>query len=142
MFTTQCPREHNLERGQVLVEYALGLVLVSVVVILILNVLGGGLQQVYCGASSAMGADTDQLGFCPVIEVKTAKCKKKAGTVRLVVFYNENDKRQKDVSLVASPGGPMTRSGKRYIVEFEHECPVKVTVRASTGISKEVTIGK
>ncbi len=127
------------ERGQGLVEYALILVLVAVVVIVILVVLGPTTRNVFCQVGSYLGADLPG-DTCAVVVITSAHYTPSDRTVHLRATYNGGV--DPDVTLTASPGGLMQRTGKVYQIVFSLTgCPCTIVVTSSTGASAQTTVG-
>lgn len=132
------------ERGQGLVEYALILVLVSVVSIFILGMTGGGIRSVFCDIMTQM-----QQG-----EVHELCIPADDGDIQITdANYNSNQERLRLkatylggfdplVTLTASPGGVMTQLGNQYFIEVNGltGCPCEIVITSSEGDRTTTTI--
>jgi len=120
------------QEGQGLVEYALLLVLVSVVVLGILMVLGPTVGNVFTDVINALGGGSN---------ITITKANYDDGTVHLDATVDGGY--DPSVTLTASPGGVMEARKDHYhrIVRNLSGCPCTITVTSSAGGSATVRVG-
>ncbi len=127
------------ERGQGLTEYALILVLASIVVIVVLAVMGTAVKDTYCQVVSMFpGSDNPCAEDIVVITKAEFNCLSR----ELHLDVTSDGDYDPDVTLTASPGGVMEeRSDHYHLHYFLPDCPYEVIVTSSLGGSASVTVG-
>ncbi len=134
-----CSEKRPSEKGQGLVEYALILVLVSVVVLAVLLISGPTLGNVFTEVVSAIdnpGGGGGGGGEEDVVSITTAAYS--AGNLHLDATSDGGY--DPGVTLTASPGGVMTQAGGHYHRNISIVCPCTVTVTSSEGGSSIVNV--
>ncbi len=135
-------RSHSAKRysegGQGLVEYALILVLVSLVVIVVLSLLGPSIGNVF----SNIVDDLNILGGGNNYVVAITLADYDTGLQTLHLDATSDGIYDPGVTLTASPGGVMVQAGAHYHLNYSLTgCPCTVTVTSSEGDSGTVTVG-
>lgn len=126
------------EGGQGLVEYALILVLVSLVVIVVLSLLGPSIGNVF----SNIVDDLNMLGGGNNYVVAITRADYDSGLKMLHLDATSDGVYDPGVTLTASPGGVMVQAGNHYHLNYSLTgCPCTVTVTSSEGDSGTVTVG-
>ncbi len=126
------------ESGQGLVEYALILVLVSLVVIVVLSLLGPSIGNVF----SNIVDDLNILGGGNNFVVAITRADYDSGLQILHLDATSGGVYDSGVTLTASPGGVMVQAGNHYHLNYSLTgCPCTVTVTSSEGDSGTVTVG-
>lgn len=126
------------EGGQGLVEYALILVLVSLVVIVVLSLLGPSIGNVF----SNIVDDLNMLGGGNNYVVAITRADYDSGLQTLHLDATSGGVYDPGVTLTASPGGVMVQAGNHYHLNYSLTgCPCAVTVTSSEGDSGTVTVG-
>lgn len=126
------------EGGQGLVEYALILVLVSLVVIVVLSLLGPSIGNVF----SNIVDDLNMLGGGNNYVVAITRADYDSGLQMLHLDATSDGVYDPGVTLTASPGGVMVQAGNHYHLNYSLTgCPCTVTVTSSEGDSGTVTVG-
>jgi pilus assembly protein Flp/PilA len=148
MFKRYYSNKIQSENGQGLVEYALILVLVSMVVIFVLTETGLTVSNVYCAITNALGGACDS-GFAggddeleedDVIAITNISYNSLTHELHLDAISNGGW--DPGVTLVASPGGIMVRKTEHYHALFILTgCPCTVTITSSGGGSSSTTVG-
>jgi pilus assembly protein Flp/PilA len=133
-------RRRRGEIGQGLVEYALILVLVSVVVISVLAVVGDQVSSAFCQVVNLLSDDL--VPQCAEDVVAITLSDYNASQNRLRLQATSDGGYSDDVVLTASPGGTMAQQGDHYAITIEPltGCPCTVTVRSSKGGRDSVTV--
>jgi len=128
------------ERGQALIEYALILVLVSVVVLISLAVLGPRIQAVYCQVIISLRAEPPDV--CETDTVVITRADYNSGNQELHLDATSNGGYNPQAVLSASPGGVMEAKSDHYHLKYTLTgCPCIVTVTSTGGGSASVTVG-
>ena len=136
-----CSEKRPSEKGQGLVEYALILVLVSVVVLAVLLISGPTIGNVFTQVVSAIdnpGGGGGGGGGEDVVSITRADYN--SGTQNLHLDATSDGGYDPGVTLTASPGGVMTQSGGHYHRNISIVCPCTVTVTSSEGGSSIVNV--
>ncbi len=124
------------ERGQGLTEYALILVLASIVVIVVLAVMGTAVKDTYCQVVSMFPGSENP---CAEDIVVIIKAEFNCGSRDLHLDVTSDGDYDPDVTLTASPGGVMEeRSGHYHLHYTLPDCPYEVIVTSSLGGSASV----
>jgi pilus assembly protein Flp/PilA len=128
------------ETGQGLVEYALILVLVSVVVISVLAVVGDQVGGAFCQVINLLSDDI--VPQCAEDVVVIASSHYSVSQNRLTLQATSDGGYSDEVVLIASPGGTLSKQGNHYAITIEPltGCPCTVTVRSSKGGRDSVTV--
>ena len=121
------------ERGQGLVEYALGLVLVSMVATVSLALVGPAVSDVYCEAIYALDPSLDCGGWTGLGAITKAKVKYKAKNQELSIKATAPDGCTED--LMVQGFGPLPRkgSGQKFKGTFTVDPPPTQVVIGSSG---------
>lgn len=128
----------NSEVGQGLVEYALILVLISLVVIVVLSLLGPNIGNVFSNIVDKL----DVIGGGTNYIVAITLADYDSGLQMLHLDATSDGVYDPAVTLTASPGGVMVQAGNHYHLNYSLTgCPCSVTVTSSEGDSAVVTVG-
>lgn len=130
------------ERGQGLVEFALAIVLISLVGVISLALLGPSINKLYCKVIFQFGQFPDVCldEGADIVALRTADYKSDKQTLHFDV--TSNGTAEPGTTMTASPGGPMEmRKGHYHISLFLTGCPCEVTATSSQGGSLTVTVG-